>query len=825
MTDERWPRVKALFQAAVERPAEERDAFLAAATGDDAALRRDVESLLTSDTADVSFLDRLPVASESLLAESDTSSGLDVPRTLGRYRITTKLGEGGMGVVYAAQDDRLNRRVALKMIRNDAADDRARERLLREARVAASINHPNVCQLYEIGEENGELFLTMELLEGESLAVKLTAGPMPCPDAVQIMLAVLAALETLHRGGIVHRDVKPSNIFLTPHGVKLLDFGLARPAPQVGAATDTGLTLPGIIIGTPNYMAPEQVLGQVVDARSDLFAAGTVLFEMLCGKPPFARDAVVSVFHAIVTEQPPALGGSPAIVAVDRVIHRALSKSPGDRYQMADGMAQDLRAALQATDTGMAGTARAMTRLIVLPFQILRADPETDFLAFSLPDAIASCLSGLESLIVRSSIVASRLAGQAADLKTIAGEADVDVVLTGTLVRAGEQLRVSTQLVDAPGGTLIWSHTSQLSLGDIFRVQDDLATRIVESLSLPLTAREQRLLKHDVPANAKAYEFYLRANQLAGKLSTLSLARDLYQECLREDPHYAPAWARLGRVYRVLGKFGDAGAEENLSRAEAAFVRALAINPDLSVAHNLQSYLEIDSGRAHDAMVRLVERAHRRATDPEIFAGLVHACRFCGLLDASLAADELARRFDRSIATSVTNTYFHLGDYQRALGSVQSSAEPVSNVFALMMLGRDGEALEKLHNTDAIEVAIPRRWAESLRLLLEGRRVEGLAATHAILPEGYRDPESLYFVARQLIFFGSDVSGMPLLARAVDEGFFCFTALARDPWLDGVRTDPAFTNILRRAESRRRDAHAAFVEAGGDRLLGSNRSS
>jgi TolB-like protein len=562
----------------------------------------------------------------------------------------------------------------------------------------------------------------------------------------------------------------------------------------------------------------------MVDARTDLFAAADVLFEMLSGKPPFARDTIVSVLHAIVTEQPPALGGSPAIVAVDRVIHRALSKSAGDRYQTADAMAQDLRAALLTTDTGMARTARPMTRLIVLPFRILRADPETDFLAFSLPDAIATCLSGLDSLIVRSSLVASRLADQTADLKTIASEADVDVVLTGTLVRAGEQLRVSTQLVEAPSGTLVWSHTSQLSLGDIFRLQDDLATRIVESLSLPLTAREHRILRHDVPANAKAYEFYLRANQLAGTLSTPSLARDLYLQCLQEDPHYAPAWARLGRVYRVLGKFGAADAAENLSRAEAAFVRALEINPDLSVAHNLYSYLEIDCGRAQDAMVRLVGRAQKRATDPEIFAGLVQACRFCGLLDASLAADEQARRFDRSIGTSVSNTYFHLGDYPRALGAVYGTGVPVSNVQALMMLGRDGEALEMLHKSEAIEVATIRRWCESLRLLLEGRRVEGLAATQTILPDGYRDPESLYFVARQLMFFGSDVNAMVLLERAVEEGFFCVPALARDPWLDSVRSDPAFTTILRRAESRHRDALAAFLEAGGDRLLGSNRS-
>jgi len=173
----------------------------------------------------------------------------------------------------------------------------------------------------------------------------------------------------------------------------------------------------------------------------------------------------------------------------------------------------------------------------------------------------------------------------------------------------------------------------------------------------------------------------------------------------------------------------------------------------------------------------------------------------------------------------VFHTYFHLGDYERALGSVHGSGEPVTNVFALMMLGRDGEALEKIHRTETLEVATPRRWVESLRLLLEGRRVEGLAATQAILPEGYRDPESLYYVARYLIFFGGEANGMLLLAGAVDEGFFCFAALARDPWLDSVRSDPAFTTILRRAESRHRDALAAFLEAGGDRLLGWSPSS
>src|SRR2546426_1455960 len=417
---------------------------------------------------------------------------------------------------------------------------------------------------------------------------------------------------------------------------------------------------------------------------------------------------------------------------------------------------------------------------------------------------------------VRSSIVASRFAGKTQDLKTIAGEAGVDIVLTGTLLRAGEQLRVSTQLVEAPGGTLVWSQTSQLSLGDIFKLQDDVTSRIVESLSLPLTTREHRMLKHDVPASAKAYEFYLRANQLVGN-GAWSLARDLYLECLQEDPRYAPAWARLGRVYHFLGKFGDTNSDENLKRAEAAIVRALEINPELSMAHNLHARLEIDFGRAQDVMTRLLKRAQARAADPELFAGLVHACRYCGLLDASRAADEQARRIDKLISTSVVHTYFMLGDYQQA--HEMFADDPITDALTLMMLGRDQEVVEKLQKAEDME-AVGRRWCDALRLLVEGHRAQGLAAAQTILPPGYRDPETLYYVARLLAHFGDPGTALALLARAVEEGFFCFSALARDPWLNTLRGDPAFTKILRHAEARHREALAAFLQADGDRLLG-----
>ncbi len=328
------------------------------------------------------------------------------PGRIGHYAIARKLGQGGMGVVYAAHDERLQRTVALKTMKTPAGDDSARQRFWREARSAASVNHPNICQIYEIGEDGGELFIAMELLEGESLADRLRRGPMSVSDALPVALGILAALSELHARGIVHRDLKPSNVFLTRHGVKLLDFGLARPGVDASTLLLTGLTEVGTVVGTPRYMAPEQVRGEPVDHRCDLFAAGTIVFEMLAGRPAFDGGTAVEVLHATLHEQPPALTGSPAVAAMDRVIRRALSKRPADRPSSAEAMAGELRGIHGIDGDSARALARAVTRIVVLPFRVLRPDPETDFLGFSLADAIATSLSGIGSLVARRAAAA-----------------------------------------------------------------------------------------------------------------------------------------------------------------------------------------------------------------------------------------------------------------------------------------------------------------------------------------------------------------------------------------------------------------------------------
>src|SRR4051794_37516762 len=263
----------------------------------------------------------------------------DLPARVGHYAIERKLGQGGMGVVYMAHDERLRRTVAVKMISSVAGDEQVRQRFWREARAAASVNHPNICQIYEIGEDHGRLFIAMELLDGEVLTERLQRGALTVDEALPIAFGMLAALSALHARGIVHRDLKPSNVFVTRHGVKVLDFGLAHLEPEPSLDPTLALTGAGILMGTPKYMAPEQISGEPVDYRCDLFAAGSIIFEMLAGRPAFGGPTLVDILHATLHEQPPALTGTAAVAAVDRVIHSALAKRPADRLMSADAMA------------------------------------------------------------------------------------------------------------------------------------------------------------------------------------------------------------------------------------------------------------------------------------------------------------------------------------------------------------------------------------------------------------------------------------------------------------------------------------------------------
>ena len=744
--------------------------------------------------------------------------------SIGPYRVSGTLGEGGMGVVYAAHDERLDRPVAVKVIRS-SADPNGRERLWREARTAARLNHPNICQVYEVGEADGSLYIVMERLDGESLTTRLKRGSLPPKDAVTTTLAVLAALDALHQQNLVHRDLKPSNVFLTRHGPKLLDFGLARASVPETALAETAVTLPGVLVGTPQYMSPEQVAGLPLDIRSDLFAVGALMYEMLTGQQAFAAKTAVDVLHAILHVTPAALAGSDVVVAADRVLRRAMEKRAGDRFDTPAMMAEALREVLSSSDTGATDTAlvaRPTTRLIVLPFRMLRPDPDADFLAYSLADAITCSLSGLQSIVVRSSLTAGRYASGAPDLQTISREANVDVVLTGSILAAERSVRVAAQLTETAGGTLVWSQTFQVSRQDLFQLQDDIVQRIVESLALPLSTRERRMLRHDVPASATAYEYYLRANQLANDSSQWLTARDLYRKCVELDPAYAPAWCRLGRCYRLLAKYSvETDSREALGLAEQALQRALELNPELPIAHSLSVALDVERGRPRQAMTHVLQRLARQPAEPELYAALVHACRYCGLLDASVEAYEAARRLEPGVRTTIAHTFLARGDYERAINA-DLDPFPYVTIMALASMGRMDEVRTRL-------TQIPQ--GDESSELQQLPRVMGLAylgeagstienALRNFSGEGFTDPEGWLYKATVLVTLRRLDEAIALVSRATDGSYACDRILTHSPLFAALREHQGFVDVVNRAASLRKDAEAAFREAGGLQILG-----
>jgi DNA-binding winged helix-turn-helix (wHTH) protein/tetratricopeptide (TPR) repeat protein len=455
-------------------------------------------------------------------------------------------------------------------------------------------------------------------------------------------------------------------------------------------------------------------------------------------------------------------------------------------------------------------------RFIALPFAILNGHERIGFLGHSLPEAISVSLAGLRSLTVRSSLLAARLAEGGQDPRSIAREADVDMLLAGSILCDGDRLRVSAELMQAPTGTLVGSYVCQAAWESIFDIQDNLARRIVELLLPSLTVHERKALAHDVPASARAYEFYLRGTHVERQrtFENMSMARDLYRQSVEEDPDYAPAWARLGRCYRFLEKFDPAGSRDRES-TQWAFRRAFALNPDLPVAHNHYTQIEADSGHAPQAIVRLLRQAEKHPNDPELFSGLVQALRYCGLLEESLKAHRRARMLDPRTVTSVAHTYFLLGEYANAVEWYPPGGRFYLDAAALAALGREAEAAELLAHRNLLAPLV-----ESLRFCLSGDhdRSAGIVK-HALAVNPAPDPEIKFYLARHLARDGAHGDALNAIRELIAEGFFCSTALRLDPWLKPLVRLKEFAGVMDSVLRREADTRAAFEAADGNRIL------
>jgi serine/threonine protein kinase/Flp pilus assembly protein TadD len=534
---------------------------------------------------------------------------------LGPYEILSSLGSGGMGEVYRARDTRLERDVAIKVLPDRMARDPvALARFHREARAVAALSHPNIVALYDIGAEQGTHFVVMELLEGQTLGQLLKRAALDWRAALPIAVAVADGLAAAHAKGIIHRDVKPENVYLTTGGgVKVLDFGLVRMEKTSSSATAPGLTATvtletqqGVLLGTVSYMSPEQVRGQQADARSDVFALGCVLYEMVTGQRPFPGETSADVMAAILQNPPPLLSqsGRQRPAALDAVIARCLEKAPAKRYASAAELAAALRAAAEEASlhdskhrhgetvsdqepTGVVPRPEPGPSIAVLPFVNMSSDPENEYFSDGLAEELINVLSKIEGLRVASRTSSFAFKGKNEDVRKLGEQLNVRTVLQGSVRKSGNRIRVSAQLGNVVDGYQLWSETYNRQLEDVFAIQDEIAQSIAKALRVLLTEKDRRVLERAAPtSDVRAYEYYLRGMQLFHQFrrKALEAAVQMFAQAIDIDPGYARAYAGLADCYSHLYTFWKVRGD-TLQLAEAASRRALELAPELAEAH------------------------------------------------------------------------------------------------------------------------------------------------------------------------------------------------------------------------------------------------
>jgi serine/threonine-protein kinase len=783
-----------------------------------------------------------------------------VGQTVSHYHVLGKLGGGGMGVVYEAEDTRLGRRVALKFLPHNLADDRATlERFLREARIASQLNHPNICTIHDIGDFEGHPYIVMEKLEGRSLRDLLNGQPLDIEMVLDVGIQVSDALAACHAKGIIHRDIKPANIFVTPSGqAKILDFGLVKVSPEYGDPMED-LTIAGEIFGTTVYMSPEQARGEELDARSDLFSLGVVLYEMATGHKPFRKNNSVTSLNALLNEKPPSPRKfNPALPEdLEGILGRAMEKDRGTRYQTALAMKGDLQSLKKESEPGLTTSARmrpalpyklrtttfesptrrwqvyallgviallitvlipvtayylkhrpgagAKNTIAVLPFRNLNNDISVDFLRFALADELSKSLAQNRALDVRPSSMTQKYAGNDIDPQKAARELHAATILTGHFVERGENLVVTLEAVQASDNRLIWQTTYTAPTQDLIALQSGLAAQVRNGLLPILGVAGGKEAAGSKPKNATAYDLYLHSLAIPHDPVANKDALAVLQQVVVMDPSYAPAWQELGLRSYYDATYSDGG-EKMLQQSNDAYARATQLDPNLTIALGQQITNSVERGelgKAYDAAQALVKS---RPESAQAHFALSYVFRYAGMLDRAMHECNTALSLDPGnfMFRSCAWPFMEMGQTQRAMEFVRLDTTSDWPAYATpSVLLREGKIAEAREAVKVMPTG-PRYHRDLLEACLGLRPA---AELDRIAPDLVRtavnelDPEALYYQGTLLGYCGKSQASLQLLQSAVERGYCAHSNMLNDPLLAKMRADQAFNKVLTEASA------------------------
>jgi serine/threonine protein kinase/Flp pilus assembly protein TadD len=858
---ERWQRIESVFQRALACDPSTRASFLDDACPGDSELRREVESLLAANADAGSFI-KSPAAEMTvqLMAEDLIKSAR---QAIGPYKIISRLGAGGMGEVFLGEDSRLGRKVALKLLPDYLASDEERlGRFKREARAASALNHPNVATIYEIGEAEGTSYIAMEYVEGQTLSARINGHPMAPVEIVDIAAQAADALDEAHNKGITHRDIKSANIMLTARGqVKVLDFGLAkmRASEQPGETSQmstAAATEPGLVMGTVQYMSPEQALGRVADHRSDLFSLGVVMYEMATGRLPFSGATATETIEQIRHQQPAAIGRFNYEVTgeLERIIRKCLEKDRERRYQSARDLLVDLKNLKRDSDSGTTsirtttlvstvksrrylllavaavvvligvgiyqlafrtGTSgKPIESLAVLPLVNVDGESDAEYLSDGITETIINKLSQIPKLRVMARSTVFTYKGKENDPRKVGRELGVGAVLTGNLIRRGDRLIIGIELVDVGDGRQLWGEQYNKRQGDILAVQQDISREVTNGLRLKLSGEESKLIAKNYTENTEAYHLYLKGRYFWSRFNEDGLKKsiDYFNQAIAIDPDYALAYTGLASAYNVQGAIGIVPPAETWSKAKWAAEKAVELDDKLGKAHQVLGTVKLmyewDWSGAERELLRAIELTPADGEPHNLYAYYYEAT---GQLDKALSemrrAQELAP-LSLIINGDVASALYYQGSYEVAI-NVYGKGEEIDPHFAPPPLFLPAQIYEQKGEYDQAiaeckkAFSIFGRHPGILSVLgyvyaVSGKRREAqniLNEIETLWKRGYFSPIGVALVHTGL---GDKDGAFTWLTKAYQARDPQLIWLNVEPELKSLRTDPRFIDLLHR---------------------------